>query len=220
MRVQTAKLRNQLKRRGGGFEFEFLQGELQTKAHDPAVATRFGGKSFYSWYDVEHDGGDIEYGQALLDDSVTFTYPGARQAIKLLDARADGYDVLLGFSQGAILITMLTAFRLQQARAGLGPPPSWACNVLICGMPVRANDLVRELEVSSESPLDFPCVIAQGTKDPFLEWCRRLPDSYVAPKVVTYGEGHRFPHRAESTAEIADAVCESLARSTIVHVPL
>ena len=59
----------------GNYEFEFLQGIMQTKAHDPVVAQRFKGP-FYSWYDVQHDGGDdMEYGNALLDDDVTFSYP-------------------------------------------------------------------------------------------------------------------------------------------------
>lgn len=51
---------------------------------------------------------------------------------------------------GGILITMLTAQRLRRARAGLGSPPSWHCNVLVCSMPVRANDLKAELKVSED----------------------------------------------------------------------
>lgn len=106
MRIQTAKLRSFLK--PYNYEFSFAEGPMETKAHDPAVATRFGGP-FYSWYDVQHDGGDeMEYGAALLDDSVTFTYEGAKEAMAQLEARIEedgGYDALLGFSQGAILIT-------------------------------------------------------------------------------------------------------------------
>ena len=214
MRMQTAKLRAFLKPHS--YEFAFAEGPMETKAHDPAVAKRFGGP-FYSWYDVHHDGSDgMEYGSALLDDSVTFTYDGARDAMAQLESRIDhdgGYDALLGFSQGGILITMLTAQRLRRARAGLGPPPSWRCNVLVCSMPVRANDLRVELEVSERGdapPIDFPCVIAQGLQDPFYEWCRRTNGTYAAPTVVTYDEGHRFPHAATSTRELADAILQQM----------
>jgi predicted esterase len=212
MRMQTAKLRAFLKPHN--FEFTFAEGPMETKAHDPAVAKRFGGP-FYSWYDVIHDGGEqMEYGSALLDEAVTFSYSGAREAMAQLESRIEadgGYDALLGFSQGGILITMLTAQRLRRARAGLGPPPSWGCNILVCSMPVRANDLAEELGLEASGrggspPLDFPCVIAQGLKDPFYEWCRRTEGTYAAPSMVTYDEGHRFPHAAPSTRELADAI--------------
>lgn len=212
MRLQTAKLRNRMKALGN-YEFEFLQGIMQTKAHDPVVAKRFKGP-FYSWYDVQHDGGDdMEYGSALLDDDVTFSYPGATEAIDHLNAHIDGVDgregryvALLGFSQGGILITMLTALRLERARRGLGPGPSWSCNALVCSMPVRSNDMAKNLQVGDASPLAFPSVIAQGLQDPFYEWCRRLPRSYVSPEVMDFDEGHRFPHAASSNADLADAI--------------
>ena len=51
-----------------------------------------------------------------------------------LEAFIDGdegpFDALLGFSQGAILITMLTARRLQRAQRGLAPPPTWSARFL------------------------------------------------------------------------------------------
>ena len=39
------------------------------------------------------------------------------------------YDVLLGFSQGAIIITILTALRLKAAREKGAAPPEWLLNV-------------------------------------------------------------------------------------------
>ena len=44
------------------------------------------------------------------------------------------YDVLLGFSQGTIVTTLLTAAWLKRGEA-----PTWRGNVLVCGIPPRCN---------------------------------------------------------------------------------
>ena len=41
------------------------------------------------------------------------------------------YDAVLGFSQGAVLLTLLTALRLQRGET----PPPWRLNVCVAGMP-------------------------------------------------------------------------------------
>ena len=169
--------------------------------------------------------GDVpeERGAALGWFNVGETTPGARPALSAqyvgmeaaLDTvrtacQADGpFDGVLGFSQGAILITMLSARRLKRAREGVGPPPSWRSNVLICGMPVRAEGLRRELGLD-ETPLEFPCTIAQGTSDPFYPWARRVDEHYVAPTTVSYDEGHRFPHDRQATAALAESILVNL----------
>lgn len=143
-----------------------------------------------------------EYLKALLDDRVTFTYPYAEEAMERVEEHVERhgpYDTLLGFSQGAILITMLTASRLARARAGTASPPSWRHNVLVCGLPVRANSFYPLLS----SPLDFPCTVAQGRDDPMFQWCTRLASQYVEAEVYEYGDGHRFPRSREDNAALA-----------------
>ena len=44
------------------------------------------------------------------------------------------YDAVLGFSQGAVLLTLLTALRLQR-----GETPPWRLNVCVAGMPCAAS---------------------------------------------------------------------------------
>ena len=51
MRVQTAKLRHQLR---GEMEFEFLEGTHENLYVDRGIQRRFAGP-FLSWYDVQHD---------------------------------------------------------------------------------------------------------------------------------------------------------------------
>ena len=218
MRMQTAKLRAQLRPK---VEFHFLEGHFPTAALDPAVEARFGAAggeepSFFSWYDVEvHDRDEgmpfADYIQCLLDDSVEFTYHGVDEALARLENAIDEgtpcgarYDALLGFSQGAVLATLLTALRLGSER-----PPSWLGVISVAGMPVRA-DRFRHLFAPAARPLDFPCVLAQGTEDPFYEWCARLYRSdsacWRAPDVIEFAEGHRFPHERASNARLVEGV--------------
>ena len=51
MRIQTAKLRHQLR---DEMEFEFLEGTHANLYVDPGIQRRFAGP-FLSWYDVKHD---------------------------------------------------------------------------------------------------------------------------------------------------------------------
>jgi len=205
MRVQTAKVRRMLRDEA---EFEFFEGTLPMTNVDPAVKRRFEGP-YLSWYDVKHDAYEgvrepAEYVRALLDDQVTFSYPHADEAVARLEHHIDEcgpYDALLGFSQGAILITLATAVRLHRARTGLGPPPSWRHNVLVCGMPVRAAEYADQLK----TPLDFPSTISQGREDPAYEWCRRLAAQYADANYLEHPDGHRFP-RGEATAALVALV--------------
>ena len=49
-------------------------------------------------------------------------------------SRGTVYDAVLGFSQGAVLLTLLTALRLQR-----GETPPWRLNVCVAGMPCAAS---------------------------------------------------------------------------------
>ena len=206
-RAQTAKLRHTLKNKA---DFTFAEGTVSTEALDPAIKKRFEGP-FFSWYGVTHDDTSGKpYGECLLDNAITFEYPHAYAAMDRLETiiEEDGpFDALLGFSQGAVLITMLTALRLKRAREGTAPAPTWKLNVLVCGMPIRANALARELQLDADGgKLEFPCLIAQGLQDPFYEWCQRVEEHYGSPSTLQYDDGHRFPHSRDDTQRLADAI--------------
>lgn len=212
LRLQTAKLRARM---GSAASFEFLEGGWPSRALDPAIAKKFGEEgSYWSWYDVqveEQNGRD--YVECLLDPSVVFRYDGADAALARLGAHVDEaaaagkpYDALLGFSQGAVLITLLTAMRLHPTSRS---PPSWRANICVAGMPVRAQ-AYEHLFAPHAKPLEWPSVIAQGTKDPFFEWCDRLKHDYAAPLQVSYDEGHRFPHSRTANAELISAIQDVL----------
>ena len=199
---QTAKLRAAMK--GVSFDFHEATRPYPLDEVDPRVRARFGDQGgYFNWFGVEFDRGVesiADYVPTLLDDSVTFRYVDAEAALDTLDSaiqRRGPYDALLGFSQGAILITLLTALTLRR-----GNRPSWRANLCVCGMPVRDNSY-RQL---FEQPLDFPAMLAFGTADPFYPWASRLRAAYKDPTVVEYGEGHRFPHDREANTALATAI--------------
>eukprot|EP00966_Prymnesium_polylepis_P080434 1863636-Prymnesium_polylepis.1 len=209
MRRQTSKLRAALHSQ---VEFEFLQGEqvMPEAEVDPRLRAVFGDGPYFNWYSVRHDAPSgpeaslADYVDALCSEKFRFSYPGADVAMARLERtiREDGpYDGLLGFSQGAILITLLTATRLRSAGEG-GEPPDWRCNALCAGMPVRANDYLHLFE----APLAFPSCLALGTADPFYPWASRLSSAYTDPDVIEFDEGHRFPHSKEATQAFAEAI--------------
>lgn len=203
---QTAKLRAAMK--GVAFDFHEATRPYPLEEVDPRVRSRFGEQAgYFNWFGVEFDREVTsveEYVPTLLDDSVAFRYVDAEAALDRLEStiQARGpYDALLGFSQGAILITLLTALKLRR-----GDSPSWRSNVCVCGMPVR-DDSYRRL---FDTPLDFPSTLAFGTEDPFYPWATRLRDAYREPTVIEYAEGHRFPHDRQANAALASALALAL----------
>ena len=209
MRAQTAKLRARLRPL---VSFHFLQGQHPTHALDPAVSAKFGAANFFSWYDVEvSDRNGRDYVECLLDDTVIFRYPGVDSALAHLEKHIEAgtpcgsqYSAVLGFSQGAVLATLLTA----RALAG-GGAPSWRGVISVAGMPVRANQF-RHLFPPQTAPLDFPCVIAQGSEDPFYEWGKRMTAVWHQADVIEYPEGHRFPHARPSNERLASSILRLL----------
>eukprot|EP00316_Scyphosphaera_apsteinii_P012995 CAMPEP_0119323928 /NCGR_PEP_ID=MMETSP1333-20130426/61962_1 /TAXON_ID=418940 /ORGANISM="Scyphosphaera apsteinii, Strain RCC1455" /LENGTH=227 /DNA_ID=CAMNT_0007331499 /DNA_START=60 /DNA_END=740 /DNA_ORIENTATION=- len=128
--------------------FEYFQGTRMTPPDevDPMLRKMFGSGPFFNWYGVENDAGvksgTDQYSQALNDPSISFKYLDADAVLERLENHIEEhgpYDVLAGFSQGTIVITMLTARRLEQATRGLAPPPSWRLNLIMSGMPPRGN---------------------------------------------------------------------------------
>lgn len=122
------------------------------------------------------------------------------------------YDVLCGFSQGSIMVTMLTARALRRARGGEGPPPSWRLNLIISGLPPRcpAQPAPTPFTVTSESRLDFPAVAIMGEHDDLLPWGERIGEIYTGLHWMTHPGGHEVPKDAEVTKKLAEAIWHKL----------
>ena len=195
-KVSTAQVRKLAQLFGTDATFEYLEGPriYPDDEVDKVIKSMFGPGPYFGWYGVDHnDKTSRPYVEKLSDPSVHFEYKEAEKAIDRVAshiAHHGPYDVLLGFSQGAIIITILTAQRLKAAREQGAAPPEWLLNVLVCGMPPRDD---RYIELTTKPPIDFPCSLMFGKKDGFYAYGQRLRDIYVNPDIFEHERGHEFP---------------------------
>ena len=172
MRYQLATLSQNL---GDSASFEYLEGTRPWKedAVEPALRARFGEGPYFGWYGVTNDGDPSrKFLDLLTDKNVVFTYTEIERAIERLEEAIETrgpFDVLLGFSQGAIPVTCLTAKRLERQRNG-GEGPEWKMNLIVCGIPPRDN---RYIELTRE--LAFPCCLVPTlSRRHFISLCLHL----------------------------------------------
>jgi len=209
---------------------EYLEGtrEWKKESIDPMLLKMFPNTPFWGWYGVENDSGQNHnsgksYADAMLDPSVTFTYFDYDEALDRLDALIDererqgnGFDALVGFSQGGIMVTMLTARRLQRATYGEGKLPSWRCNVLLSALPPRATTYApiypkQGTPLHTSPPIaTFPCVSCIGVKDQYFEYGKRgLRSIYGQLKWFEHAGGHETAKEPELNEAVAEAIWRS-----------
>eukprot|EP00927_Polykrikos_kofoidii_P027123 TRINITY_DN2397_c0_g4_i1.p1 TRINITY_DN2397_c0_g4~~TRINITY_DN2397_c0_g4_i1.p1 ORF type:complete len:261 (-),score=45.69 TRINITY_DN2397_c0_g4_i1:160-942(-) len=176
-------------------EFEFLNGGSIFKYEngpDPALDVLAEGMPYYKWYTNQ---GGVE------DPSMTFTYEGVDEGIEhlLRKLKSSGpFDVLVGFSQGANIITM-TAGALRKRNEAI----PWRVNVLVGGVGVL--DAKRQLDY--HTPLDIPTVMVFGRSDVYYEFGTRVQVyQYKDANILEHEEGHKFPTRQPRANEIYEAV--------------
>ena len=216
--MQMARLKRVF---GDMIELSYLEGTRVWKKEDldANLVKMFGDGPYYGWYGVENDGGAStgpEYVKAMLDPSVTFTYFEYEEALDRLEAHISStgpYDVLAGFSQGAIMITMLTARTLQRAAAGAGPPPSWRCNVLLSALPPRASPYAPIFPpggtpMHAAPPITaHPAIACFGKKDMYFAYGQQgLRSIYSQLEWLEHAGGHETAKEPEVNDALARAI--------------
>merc|ERR1712178_297120 len=111
--------------------------------------------------------------------------------------------VLLGFSQGCIIIHLVSA--LLRSR---GKKIPWKLSVLFNGLKVRDNRLAGLFE----EKLDQPAVLVFGRQDEFYSYGQKQMDMYVDPIALEHGEGHKFPSEAPRAQEIYDELAKLMLK--------
>jgi hypothetical protein len=207
--------------------FNFLEGHRVQDEVEPELKKLFGPGPYYKFYGITGDGNvehmvpaSDEWLRAMFDAQVEIRYLGVEEALDKVDAHVDAaaaagkpYDVLSGFSQGGIVVTMLTARRLERAARGLGPPPSWRLNLLTASMPPRGTGGYAVAVPPPPAPplADFPCVAMMGREDAFYEWGRHLFAVY-GPRLRWFDHdgGHEAAREPEVNAAVARAIADEL----------
>lgn len=202
-------------------EWDFLEGDVtwddvELAKHTPREPgeERIKGKGPYrEWYTSEfepprrpgwtpremHFDGDPDW-------TFEITYRGFEEAMDKVRRHiaAEGpFDVVLGFSQAATLLTGLASTLLRE-----GAALPWRLLVFFNGMWIRDRGYA---ELCSP-PLSVPCLQVYGRNDHFRGFqADRLQRAYVDPVVLEHDGHHSFPgpdleHAEEFYAEVAAAM--------------
>jgi len=205
MQHQTRALQNRL---GKKAEFHFIQGKHRwpDSKVDPLIVNLFGEGPYFGWMDAQIDQEknertDIQWRDALRDENVWITYKYLDEALNTVKEKieSDGpYDVLLGFSQGSIIITLATAYYLGET----GSVP-WKFNVQFAGFPVRDNGFKEKY---MQKRLCHPSLMVLGREDPFYDWALSAQYQFEAPLYIEHTENHRIPKDVPTIHRICDEI--------------
>ena len=201
MAVQAGRLQSVF---GGeeGLSITYLNGpNVASKAADPSLEKLIDGP-FYEWWDAN----ETPSGEQLYDGM-----PEAVAHVQAHISECGPYDLLIGFSQGAMLATILTSLLEKPEHVGRPPFESmggtvatepWKLCVLVGGMEPRDHRLA---ELLSGEPLQTPSVHMRGEKDKLFELGARLMGRYSDEGGrrlgIIHAGGHAFPRGREGEYE-------------------
>lgn len=207
MQDQTRDLRALL---GQDAEFVYLNGPMEAEGDSDSTIERVYAehKPFCEWWRQRTPGGSgikdaaeaakaIQLSETGEEQHSATEYIGLEQSIAHVDEliRNQGpFDILLGFSQGSVMITLLTMWYLKQQK-----PRPWKLNLLFNGYRAYGTN-AQYLFVGSDGnkmKVPAPSVHVLGQKDPLCTEGERLSTMYT-PKsnLVLHHDGtHRFPTR-------------------------
>uniref|UniRef100_K3WPL5 Serine hydrolase domain-containing protein n=1 Tax=Globisporangium ultimum (strain ATCC 200006 / CBS 805.95 / DAOM BR144) TaxID=431595 RepID=K3WPL5_GLOUD len=223
MKLQTHGLRQTLEPHGA--EFVYLDAPFLATGPAPEIVRTVFEKEapFFQWWDaIKREPANVgkvsEEGSSDQKERSVYNYKGLDHTLDFLMGQIQmlgPIDVLLGFSQGAAAVTVLTAHH-KKVYGGL---PPWKVCVLVSGFVPRAVEAQHVMHDMFGNPyeLDVPSIHVIGKADDMVKQSERLHDYYsgedkgVQKLKFVHEEGHKFPtpsrHRALYT-DIATALAE------------
>ena len=193
-------------------QFDFLDAPFESQS---SIDNLIG--SPLKWYDLQYGDppvctsallGKRELLECLLDHGNNhFSYQGVEQSLALLEdflAARPAYDLLIGFSQGAAMCTMMTALCMSGQLKKLPPARCWKGNLLVCGFPPQHNGFKDVLD--SVLPIDLPSMHILGAKDELLQLGIRAAELYQQrdAQVAVHDGAHVFPQDDHLLHEIIE----------------
>lgn len=212
MRDQTQALRRAL---DPDADFVYLNAPLEAQGKADAMIEEHYDRvrPFYEW--VRFYIGESEHAISISTPEVAaqlresagkdtewfMRYYGLSDAIAYADdfiRKHEPFDVVIGFSQGAMFLTVLTMWYLRTQNEC-----PWKLNVCVGGIRVNGTDCRSLFETTEGKALlvPFPSVHIIGKQDPINEETQKLAAMYdpspvgslVEKIVLEHEEGHRFP---------------------------
>lgn len=210
LQMQAEGLRQAL---GGAAEMHFLDAPFLATGPAQEIVRTFYEKEapFFQWWDaIKREDADAESDADGRARSV-YSYDGLEHTLDFLVGqihRLGPIDVLLGFSQGAAVVTVMNAHYAKT----YGTAPPWRACVLVAGFEPRAVETKHLLEdaFGNRLQLDIPSIHIIGTADPMAASSEKLFERYAGAEKglkklkFVHEEGHKFPTPSRHKALYAD----------------
>lgn len=217
MEQQTRGLREAM---GPNAEFVYVNAPFEARGPtDVSVERIFAeSKPFYEWWQAKYlereEVEDAAAAQELPAEKKIWTleFEDLDQCLEYMDEQLrvlGPFDVVVGFSQGTVLLTILSMWYLLKQKVRL-----WKLCVCFCGVRVRAVNCRPWFETSEGDPIPvpFPSIHVAGRKDPLYQDSLLLADMYddhpagspFQKVVLEHDSGHKFPTPAKHKQLYAD----------------
>mmetsp|Transcript_96928 Transcript_96928/g.312959 ORF Transcript_96928/g.312959 Transcript_96928/m.312959 type:complete len:591 (+) Transcript_96928:67-1839(+) len=251
IKFQTNQLKMALGRDAAEFtyiegtkDWEWYEGEPKVSDMEERIA---GGKQLKNWYfdRVHEEGGEEkeilglkahvrtnrENSKKQFDPTSVVEYFDIDAVVEDLISYIDKegpFDVVVGFSQGAIFMHLLIAYMRKRAVAGREKYPHrwqharhsadqmpWRISVFFNGMHVRDKNYFHLFDKKLEG---HPTVFVYGKEDEYYEYARDgfgnkpQEEYYDNPLVLVHNQSHEFPSQMPRAKEIYDKVCAQIWR--------
>lgn len=211
--VMDAQIRGVRQALGNNAEFVFLNGPFEGRGPTDEVITRmFGGSApFYEWWcarylDVDEKA-DLAASEYPPDPSIwNQHFEDIDPALEYVDEQLQQlgeFDVALGFSQGAAMLTLLTMWYHMKLNKRW-----WKLVICVCGVRIQGINMrdIFETREGVPIPIPFPSIHIVGQKDSLYAKSLMLRDMYVdvdAPSgfrrvLIEHSSGHKFPSPARN----------------------
>ncbi|TYZ57655.1 hypothetical protein PybrP1_012508 [[Pythium] brassicae (nom. inval.)] len=215
-----------------GADFFFLDAPFLATGPAQEIVRTFYEKEapFFQWWDAikREDAAAAPASSSSADRGpplrAIYSYDGLEHSLDFLLGQIHQLgpiDVLLGFSQGAAVVTIMNAHYVKT----YGTPPPWRACVLVAGFEPRAIETKHLLEdaFGNRLSIDVPSIHVIGSADELAPSSESLFERYAGQEKgrkkfkFVHEEGHKFPspsrHR-ELYADIAKAL-EDIAGSRL-----
>jgi hypothetical protein len=229
MKFQTSRLAREL---GKAWEFTILEGTYECECADPMVAKMFKAP-YFQWWDTHDDTGAVSHKDAFQHKRRVW-YTGLSESLGriLNEIEQNGpFDLLLGFSQGAMFSTLLTLLfsrRDHPITREISPEVAdytgempWNMVCLVAGCKPRLTELQPLMEDGFTMPL--PSVHIVGETDFMVELARQqlalwgegstAGNGAAQCTLLEHPAGHQFP-RANEKELYANWAAAILAHTT------
>lgn len=216
MRTQTQGVRDAL---GPHAEFVFVNGPFPSRgATDEVIVRKYGADAqFFEWWQARYlekeEIADLSAAQpeaaaarramedAKSDDLWTLHFEDLDESLEYIMAQIEEhgpFDIALGFSQGAIMLTVLSMLYLKKQNVR-----PWQLCICVCGVRVHGVNVRDLFETDEGEPVlvPYPSIHIIGRLDPLFDESTNLARMYedhpvgspLGKLVLETDSGHKFP---------------------------